>query len=375
MRMLIAASMILIMSQFCFSQTDLHVPIEPQSSPTNTSSKPQSKVWKYNNEFYSVFPNNSGTYIWKLDGKQWNQHLLLTTNNNSKADCYAVSDTVFILLFQGQISEFTVLKFEASSQQYQFLNPTNNISRIMFDSSTETATIAFDSKSTLWMTYEANNNIEVRNSISPYMSWSSPKPIFVGVANDDISGIIKMSNSVGVLWSNQNTERFGFKFHIDGDPISVWSSDEVPASQSALNIGKGMADDHINIKYTSQGELFAAIKTSYDTPSYPKIGLLIRRADGTWDNLHHINYTGTRPLVTIDTSNNSIKVYYTSIESGGDILLKESTLNSINFGQEILFLDGNTYNNVSSTKFPYDCINIVIASDDSNIVGNVIECR
>ena len=375
MRILILLFSILITSKYGIGQSDIHLTIEPVRTSTNTSAKPQSKVWKYENQFYSVFPNNNGTHIWKLVGKHWVPHLLLTTKDMSKADCYAVSDTVFILLFQGQKSEFTVLKFEEHTKQYQFLNSTNNISGIDFDPSTETATIAYDSKSTLWLTYEANNNIEVRNATSPYTSWSSAELVFKGVASDDISGIITMSNSVGVLWSNQNLERFGFKFHVDGDPISVWSPDEVPASQSALNIGRGMADDHLNLKYTSDGDLFAAIKTSYDTDSCTKIGLLIRRSSGIWDNLHHVSYTGTRPIMAIDTSRNSIQVYYTSMESGGDIMLKESTLNSISFGREILFLTGDTYNNASSTKFPYDCINVVIASGNSNIVGKVIECR
>ena len=244
MRIIVISLSLLLTSNFSFSQSNHHLPIESIPTSTNTSSKPQSKVWKYEKDFYSVFPNYNGTYIWKLVGKQWIQHLQLSTNDQLKADCYAVSDMVFILLFQGQDSEFTMLKFE--EQQYQFLNPTNSISQIAFNVSTETATIAIDANSTLWMTYEAENRIEVRNSTSPYTRWSSPVTIYDGVSNDDISAIVTMSNAVGVLWSNQHTKRFGFKIHDDGDPISAWSSDEIPASQSALEIGHGMADDHIN---------------------------------------------------------------------------------------------------------------------------------
>lgn len=373
MRIIVISLSLLLTSNFAFGQSDHRIPIESIPTSTNTSSKPQSKVWKYEEDFYSVFPNSNGTYIWKLVGKQWIQHLQLSKKTNSKADCYAVSDTVFILLYQGQHSEFTVVKFE--DQQYRLLNPTKSISQIAFDASTETATIAFDANSTLWMTYEAENRIEVRNSKSPYTIWSSPVTIYDGVANDDISGIVTMSNSIGVLWSNQKTKRFGFKFHDDGDPISDWSSDEIPASQSALDIGHGMADDHINIKYTADGELFAAIKTSYDTHAYSKIGLLVRRSNGTWESLHHVSDTGTRPIVAIDTSNNLIKVYYTSRESGGEIVFKESSTSDITFGEEHIFLGGGMYNNASSTKFPYDCENLLIASDGSIVVGNVIECR
>ncbi len=373
MRIIFFALSILFVGKFSFGQTGIQLPIASIKTSTTTGEKPQSKIWKYEDEFYSVFPNDSGTHVWKLVKNKWIQHKLLTTNKNSKADCYVVSDTVFILLFQVPKSEFTVLKFNESGQKYQFLNPRDTISQITFDSSTETATIAFDSESTLWMTYEANNNIEVRNSTPPYTSWSNSEHIYTGVADDDISAIVTMSNSVGVLWSNQATERFGFKSHKDGDSISIWSRDEVPASQSALNIGKGMADDHLNLKHTSDGELFAAVKTSYDTPSYTKIGLLVRRSNGTWDDLHHVSYFGTRPIVAIDNGNRFVKVFYTSTESGGDIMLKESKTDSVEFGKGIIFLEGNSFNNPSSTKFPYDGTNIVIAAGDNIIVGKAID--
>lgn len=357
------------------SQTDFNLPIESMAISGNTGEKPQSKIWEFEEEFYSVFPISSGTYIWKLSGNEWIQHLLLTPNNESKADCFSVTDTVFILLFQGQNSEFTAVKFNESTSEYQFLNSTNNVSNITFDSSVETATIAFDSESELWISYESNNNIEVRKSITPYDSWSTPVIIETNVASDDISSIVKMNNSVGVLWSNQNTELFGFKYHNDGDPISNWSSDESPGSQSALNVGNGMADDHINLKFTLDNILYAAIKTSYDNSSHTRIGLLVRQSDGIWDSLYHVSFNGTRPILSIDTESNSAKVYYTFPESGGDIKLRESNLDSILFGEEIIFLDGNNYNNASTSKFPYGCNNVVIAKGTSNLVGNLVLCQ
>ena len=159
-----------------------------------------------------------------------------------------------------------------------------------------------------------------------------------------------MPNSIGVLWSDQNTRRFGFKSHTDGAPISEWSIDELPASQSALNVGEGMADDHINIKCSASGDLFVAIKTSYDMPQQTKIGLLIRRSNGIWDDLYHVSDTGTRPIVTLDEVNDRIRVYYTSKEAGGDIVYKESSVSNINFGKKPKVILNGTYNNVSSTK-------------------------
>ena len=41
-----------------------------------------------------------------------------------------------------------------------------------------------------------------------------------------------------------------------------------------------MADDHIHLAVASNGTLYAAVKTSYDSSGYPKIALLVRRRVG-----------------------------------------------------------------------------------------------
>ena len=47
--------------------------------PEDTGEKPQSKVWEYNDQWYSVMPDNSGTWVWKLNGTQWQHQLQLST--------------------------------------------------------------------------------------------------------------------------------------------------------------------------------------------------------------------------------------------------------------------------------------------------------
>ncbi|MEK8227845.1 hypothetical protein NKG05_19735 [Oerskovia sp. M15] len=58
-----------------------------------------------------------------------------------------------------------------------------------------------------------------------------------------------------------------------------------PAQSSALSLGNGMADDHMNVAVASDGTLYAAVKTSYDTQGATVIALLVRRPGGTWDPL------------------------------------------------------------------------------------------
>ena len=127
-------------------------------------------------------------------------------------------------------------------------------------------------------------------SDSPYTAFTGPITLANNINDDDIGVVTALPNdTIGVLWSNQTTRRFGFKVHVDGQLATTWSADEVPAAASALNVGLGMADDHLNVAVASDGTLYAAVKTSYDTAGYPKIAMLIRRPNGTWDPLYEVD--------------------------------------------------------------------------------------
>jgi hypothetical protein len=117
----------------------------------------------------------------------------------------------------------------------------------------------------MWLTTEndTTDQIIVYYSDSPYSTWNGPVILANGVNDDDISAIVKLPTQIGVLWSNQTTQRFGFRLHTDGANPNTWSADEVPASQSALNVGLGTADDHLN-RRLPDGTI-TAVKTSYDT--------------------------------------------------------------------------------------------------------------
>jgi hypothetical protein len=171
---------------------------------------------------------------------------------------------------------------------------------------------------------------------------------------------------------------FGFKTHVDGFDQFTWSADEQPASQSQLNVGDGLADDHLNMAVCSDGTLYCAVKTSFDTPGYPLISLLKRNHNGTWDDLYFIDDNGTRPMVVINESRHVLQVIYTDIVSGGDIAYVESDLSSISFGDKHMLIRGKNFNNVSSTKGNYDCDLAIIASTQSSpftIVGSLVSCQ
>ena len=61
----------------------------------------------------------------------------------------------------------------------------------------------------------------------------------------------------------------------------------------------GMSDDHLNVAVAADGTLYAAVKTGYDSSSQPKIAFLVRRPNGSWDDLYEVDSSGTRPIVLL----------------------------------------------------------------------------
>jgi CheY-like chemotaxis protein len=87
---------------------------------------------------------------------------------------------------------------------------------ISADLGVETATIDVDSQGRLWLASDGTTTVAVRYSDPPYSSWSGPITLATGISTDDISVVTALPNgTVGVLWSNQSTQRFGFRAHVD----------------------------------------------------------------------------------------------------------------------------------------------------------------
>lgn len=354
-------------------QTITNLGSQATSLASSTGEKPQSKVWSYNGTWWSVFANSSGTYLWRLDGSSWTSVLQLSTSASVRADCKVVNDLCHIFLWKssGSASKLISVEYVANTNTYKLWTVRKATTNVTLESGTETGTIDIDGNGRMWLVSDGKYDIRARWSDYPYNVWSVPIIIATGITSDDISVVIALpvQGQIGVLWSNQNTKRFGFKTHNNGDDPVTWSVDEVPASQSAVNIGFGMSDDHMNLALGSDGTLFCGVKTSYDTPGYPKLSLLKRQPSGVWDNLYEVTQTGTRPLVILNESIGKIKFIYASLEGGGDILYKESSTSTISFGTELTLISGGAYQNATSSKNNYNSDIVILASSTSKVVG------
>ncbi len=344
------------------------------SVSTNTGEKPQSKLWTHDGDWFAVLPNSTGTWIWRLDGSNWTPLLQLSTSSGIHADVKAVGDVTHVLLFAGGSSQLASVQYVAATRSYEYWSERPGNVDISLPGSTETATIDVDSTGRLWLAYDnkSAHTAEVRYSDGAYSSWSGPIVVASGLKTDDITDIIAMpTGQIGVFWSNQNAKRFGFRTHDDGATATDWNTAEVPADQSALGVGTGMADDHLNMAVASDGTLYVAVKTSYDNSKYPEIGLLVRRPDGSWDPLYRVDGVGTRPIVLLNEPLNRVIVAYSEQDGGGKILYCESPADQISLSAPQTLISGN-HNNVTSTKQNFTGELLVVASSGSKVDGTLL---
>jgi hypothetical protein len=207
-----------------------------------------------------------------------------------------------------------------------------------------------DTTGRLWTSWEGDNEIWVAWSTSAdHRLWSEPISLRSGVDSDDISSVVAFGTNVGVFWSDQDRDEFAFRVHRDSDPPHLWQDVEVAAA------GDGHADDHVCIKASASGALFAVTKDDYD-----QMFLHRRDVDGSWDTEDGvISGTGTRPSLMICDEEEKLYVAYTSWSSSSDkIKLRRASYSSMNFSTYVSSLiAGGTFNNATGTKqvLPQGC--------------------
>ena len=342
-------------------------PLATINASGGTGEKPQSKVFEYAGDFWTVMPTSNGTSVFRLDGTNWTATQQITTNKSVNADVKVVGDLAHVLLFNGTSSQIATLQYDPTDNRFEPWSVRPQLVNVQLSSGVETATLDVDSTGRMWIASDASSTVEVRYSDGPYTTWSAPITVASGISSDDISAIVSMpGNKIGVFWSNQSTERFGFRIHVDGAAATQWSSDEIPASQSALNVGSGVADDHMHLAVAADGTLYAAVKTSYDKSGYPKIALLVRRPNGVWDNLYEVSGSGTRPTIALSDVAGKFVIAWEANEGGGNIMYRESSLGTINLSATKTMISGSLHDPTTTKTTSTD--KLVFLADDKSVL-------
>jgi hypothetical protein len=343
---------------------------------TTTADKPQSKVWHHDGRWWTILASTSvtptGTWLWRLgsDGR-WTNVLRLSASTTARADVKPVGELAHVLLFDLGSSALATLEYLSGDDTYRLwaVRPTRTPIKL---GASETATIDVDTTGRMWLATESGAKVLVYYSDFPYRSFAGPVTLASNIATDDITVVTALPRPspprIGVFWSNQRTNLFAFRQHVDGADPGTWSADERPAQQSALDVGHGLADDHMNVKVGSDGTLFVAVKTSYDTRGFPLIALLVRRPNGRWDDLHQVDDVGTRPIVLLNEPADLVRVVYSaSADAPSDVLYRDSSIAHIGFGSRRTLMDGG-FRNPTSAKADWTDEVVVLAGGQGVII-------
>ena len=327
--------------------------------------KPQSKVWFHAGKWWCVFPTNSGvaqsgTWIFRLDVDEWTPVLLISNETNVQADCKSIGSVTHIVLhsYDNEEGYLVSVEHKPSSNSYQIWNKRPGGTVTISLPSSETATLEIDSANKMWIASENGSNIIVKHSDYPYTSFSS-QIIIAGTNSDDISAIIAMPDAtIGILWSDQNDEVFYYKYHVDGANESTWS-----AAETITNGGTGFGDDHVNLAVSSDGKLYAGVKTTDGSDMY----ILVRNGTNSWTT-HFIDGSGTRPMIILSDYHRTISLVYQDKNGGTNIVYSEASMDNLVFSSRTTLIAGSNWN-VSSTKQAYTNELVFIASNASTVVG------
>jgi hypothetical protein len=227
----------------------------------------------------------------------------------------------------------------------------------------KTVTIALDSTGDLWTAWPKGDGVNIESGQVLYSKsddggvvWSDPAQVPVQAANpihdggqvdaNDVVAVIAFGagspSNVGIAWSDQSQTGSpndnGFYFaHIaaGADPTveANWTLEELPSLVTTGDTEK--ADDHINMKTTSDGSVYMVGKTGTDTTACatnknrPLVEFFARTPGGSWGTAHLVGTVGdcnTRPQLVISEQLDTAFVFLTSPNGGGTVYVKSAPL-------------------------------------------------
>jgi hypothetical protein len=326
--------------------------------PTVTESKPESKVWYNDFQWWGS--------MWSATARAFNIHrldrntlawvdtgVLVDLRPDSHGDALWDGTKLYIASH-----EFATGGGKPGAQlllrRYDYAPATDTYTLdagfpvTIGDSKSEILVIEKDSLGTVWAVWKQANRVYFAHTLGADTVWSAAAILPANTSNfdnDDICSMVRFGNRIGVMWSDQVSRNFFFTSHVDGAPDSDWSPVEYALP--------GEADDHLRLEADAGGRVYAIVKNRAGQTK-----LLVRNTGG-WQQ-YLVCDTGlnvARAVMLLDEPANLVRVFYTVglTALGGGIYQKSSPLGAIAFEPGLgtaIMQDSSGYliNNPSVTK-------------------------
>ncbi|HEY3217363.1 MAG TPA: T9SS type A sorting domain-containing protein [Candidatus Eisenbacteria bacterium] len=331
----------------------------------STGEKPQSKLFYHDGYYWAVLQGPDGVAFYQLVGGTWQRgqfpNAVLQSSGNADVK------------WNG--TELYVLVYASTPRLYQYSYNGTNRSWVLASgfpvtvpnpSGSETMVLEQDSSGRLWVTAEGGGNVNVYYTTSAdHRTWSStPIVLRTGLNSDDITSIVAFGgNKVGVFWSDQNRDEFGFRVHLDTDPVATWGPVEIADS------GSGHADDHVNLAFDSQDRVYAITKDASDHMRVHR-----RATNGAWTTKTDvIGGSGTRGIIMVAEQDSKVYILYTRWGVSPErIEYRVADIEALSFGGETIFISSTKdMNNVTGMKqiLPQGSL-IAVAENGSKALWN-----
>ena len=311
-----------------------------------TGEKPQSKLWFHDGSYWAVVRGPDGIAIYEKVLDTWQRGVFLDAvlTTEGHADVKWNGTDLFVLVYASSPSLF---KYSYDATLRIWILTSGFPVMLPRPSGAETMVLEQDSTGRLWATAEGFSAINVYYSTSAdHRAWSPSAVVLrTGVNIDDISTVVAFGGDrIGVLWSDQSRDEFGFRVHRDVDDPAIWSDVEV------VDAGLGFADDHLHMQADAQGRVFAITKDDFD-----RMQMHRRDPFGAWTTQRDILAgTGTRGILQICEPEHRIYALFTRWDiTPNPIEYRTADLDTLQFGGNSTFMN-TTYglNNVTGTKQP-----------------------
>jgi hypothetical protein len=336
------------------------------SSGTVTGEKPQSKLWYHDGSWWAILHGPNGVAFYEKLGDVWYRGAFMDAvlASSGEADVKWDGQRLMVLVY-ATTSQYFEYTYDASLRVWNLV-PGFPVA-VPRPSGSETMVMETDSAGRAWITAEGNNAVNVYYTTSAdRRTWSkNPVVLRTGLAADDICSIIAFGgDKIGVFWSDQNRDEFGFRIHRDGDAPTDWQAQEV------ANAGPGYADDHIHLTADSHGRVYAITKDDFD-----RMTVVRREVDGSWTRRQDVTGgIGTRGIIMISEADAKAYILWTNWTTSPDrITYRAADLESLDFqGPSVLLMSqSSSLNNVTGTKqvLPGGCL-LAVAEGASKVWSN-----
>ena len=358
----------------------------------------KAQMWYNDGIWWGAFSDNfDGIHFYSFPNNAAVQGPIIDGNITGIPDALWDGTNLYISIWKS-VSLATLYKYTYNSvtKQYALISgfPVN---LPLTGGSTSALVLEKDSTGKLWATYTGTQGGVSDGKVRVIWSTSADHKTWNTTGFELESGltpnVIEISaithfggNKIGIAWSNQVLKQIAFRYHIDGQAETTWSTKEIIDSGLGPRGLGGVADDHLSIRAHPDGRIFLAAKDNDNDgigarAAEGRVWLYVRTVAGTWGQKTIVqpdfSQLPTRPVLLLDVTNNRAYVIYhdESPSGAGRNFIAHTDLDNLGFDFPCVFNMTGSSNPTSTRQNVTPATGIMVAASTGSTGSNEIVFR